>query len=745
MTTKISKVLQAALEYEKHGWSVIPLHGINKNGYCTCKEGKDCENPGKHSRVLWREFQERRPTADDIRSWWQRWPRSNIGIITGKVSGLIVLDIDGLQGEETLRREKLHVPATVISRTGGGGWHYFFKHPGFECRNFAGKSGETLLPNVDFRGDGGLIVVPPSRHRSGNLYEWAIPPEDSAISDAPEWLLELIKKQAGLNGGGKVHPEDWEKDIPEGQRNDTLARLAGSLFSKNNIPDGQIFEMIWFVNLQRCKPPLDRKEVEEIVKSVAKTHKRNRKQSTAQVKKFSDSTSENFIFGDIRNAQRLREEFNGDMFYSPERKKWIRWSGKVWEIDLGEAALYSYVKQVINAIAKAAIKAPTREEQEALFKEALSLSSLSKQKSMIEQCSKERAAQIFVDDLDADPWLFCCENGTIDLRTGDLRPHRREDFITKMSPVAYDPNAKSEVFEAYLERVLPDKDVRQYVQKAGGYSLTGSVAEEKLFFAFGPQAGGKSTMIEAIRSVLGPHAVALGFDTLLKRKYSRSGEARPDLAKLVGVRFASAVEAGADQEFDEELINRLTGGDTVTARHLYGEEFDFKPVVKLWLASNNMPSVSGPVGAIWRRLRLIPFNLSIPENERDKTLKIKLQTTEKPAILAWLVEGCLAWQKEGLKEPAAVRALTSKEQNDSDPLKFFLEDCCILKPDATVRNPELWAAYLAWAKANKIKPLGRKTFSQMLMARPGIDNYTSNGKIWTGIGLLAKTAEETPY
>ena len=123
-----------------------------------------------------------------------------------------------------------------------------------------------------------------------------------------------------------------------------------------------------------------------------------------------------------------------------------------------------------------------------------------------------------------DPWLFCCENGTIDLRTGDLRPHRREDFITKMSPVAYDPNAKSEVFEAYLERVLPDKDVRQYVQKAGGYSLTGSVAEEKLFFAFGPQAGGKSTMIEAIRSVLGPHAVALGFDTLLKRKYSRSGK-----------------------------------------------------------------------------------------------------------------------------------------------------------------------------------------------------------------------------
>ncbi len=481
--------------------------------------------------------------------------------------------------------------------------------------------------------------------------------------------------------------------------------------------------------------PVDLQEIlQKITESSAMTEKDSFKEKVK---------STGFFSGDVKNARRLIKNFDGNMRYSPERKKWLHWSGKVWEVDLGEAALYSYVKATINDIAIQAVNATDPGKQEQLLKEAYSLSNLNKQKNMIEQASKEKAAQVLTVCLDTDPWLFCCENGTVSLKTGELQPHKREDYITKLCPVVYDPDAKSELLDSFLERVLPDKSVRRYVQKAAGYSLTGSTAEEKLFFAFGPPAGGKSTLIEAIRSVLGPHAAALSFDTLLKRKYSRSGEARPDLAKLVGVRFASATEAGDNQNFDEELINRLTGGDTITARHLYGEEFDFKPIVKLWLAANNIPRVSGPAGAIWRRLRLIPFDLTIPENERDPSLKIRLQTTERAAILAWMMEGCLLWQQEGLKEPAAVRALTSKEQDDSDPLKFFIEDRCILDQGATVRNPDLWAEYLAWAKGNRIKPLGRKTFAQALLSCPGIDQYNSGGRIWTGIGILASNSEFT--
>lgn len=452
-----------------------------------------------------------------------------------------------------------------------------------------------------------------------------------------------------------------------------------------------------------------------------------------------------FFSGDVKNARRLIKNFDRNMRYSPERKKWLHWNGKVWEVDFGEAALYSYVKATINDIAIQAVNATDPGKQEQLLKEAYSLSNLSKQKNMIEQASKEKAVQIFVENMDADPWLFCCESGTIDLRTGRLREHRRKDFITKIAPVGYDPDAKSELFDEFLKHVLPDKDVRCYVQKAAGYSLTGSTAEEKLFFAFGPPASGKSTFIETVRGIMGPHAVVLGFDTLLKQKYARSGAARPDLAKLMGVRFASAVEAGGDQEFDEELINRLTGGDTITARHLYGEEFDFKPIVKLWLAANNIPQVSGPAGAIWRRLRLIPFNVSIPPKERDKTLKIKLQTTEAPAVLAWMVEGCLLWQKEGLEEPEAIRKLTEKEQGDSDPLKFFIEDCCLLDPQATVRNPALWKAYSSWARETRAIKMSQNRLTRTLGARPGIDSYRNNGRVWVGIGLISEQYQEEPF
>ena len=275
MATKTpSKRLKAALDYEKLGWSIIPLHSIESDGRCTCGE-PECDKPGKHPRILWKRgkknYQETRATPEEISNWWTRWPQSNIGIVTGAVSNIIVLDVDGPEGEATLRSRELHTPATIIAKTGGGGWHYIYNHPGFPCHNFSEKTGETILPKVDFRGDGGYIAAPPSRHKSMNYYEWSLSPDYAAPVDAPEWLLELIRKQAGLDGGQsgqKVNPDEWEQEIPQGRRNDTLARLAGSLLSKRNIPLDAVIEMIYAVNNANCKPPLERDEVETIVKSV---------------------------------------------------------------------------------------------------------------------------------------------------------------------------------------------------------------------------------------------------------------------------------------------------------------------------------------------------------------------------------------------------------------------------------------------------------------------------------------------
>ncbi len=260
-----------ALTYYRLGWSVVPLHSTNGGG-CTCKLGVSCTSPGKHPRVGWTQLQNRRPTELEIHQWWKRWPDANIGVITGAVSGIIVLDVDGLKGRETLGNGKYHLPPTATAATGGGGWHYVYKHPGGNCRNFAGKTGETILPNVDFRGDGGLIVVAPSMHISGKRYEWLITPKDEPPAEAPQWLVKLIREQAqrGENGqGARLDPEDWSAELTEGNRNTELTKRAGSLLAKGKMGQEDAFPMLMAWNQEHCKPPLEEQEVKQIVESIA--------------------------------------------------------------------------------------------------------------------------------------------------------------------------------------------------------------------------------------------------------------------------------------------------------------------------------------------------------------------------------------------------------------------------------------------------------------------------------------------
>lgn len=273
-STKQPRLLGPALDYLKLGWSVVPLYGIRQadNKYiCNCREGTDCKSPGKHTRVKWTDYQSTRATEAEILSWWQRWPVSNIGIITGKVSGIIVLDVDGPEGERTIKQQGLVIPPTVISKTGRG-WHYIYRHPGFECRNFASKIGKTILPNVDFRGDGGLIVAPPSKHYSGAEYVWGMGmgPSMMSIAPAPEWLLKLIKEQSqAVAGGGRtLSREDWSRKIRDGERNVELTRRAGSLLTKMTPAEALTMLIAW--NKKHCDPPKTDAEVQTIVDSIAK-------------------------------------------------------------------------------------------------------------------------------------------------------------------------------------------------------------------------------------------------------------------------------------------------------------------------------------------------------------------------------------------------------------------------------------------------------------------------------------------
>ncbi|NLA04716.1 MAG: hypothetical protein GX881_03240 [Firmicutes bacterium] len=441
---------------------------------------------------------------------------------------------------------------------------------------------------------------------------------------------------------------------------------------------------------------------------------------------------------DIGNARRFALQAAGNFRYLYERKVWICWTGKRWDVD-STGAVMRLAKRVALSIYREVEFATDAEERSSISQHAYRTESKNRLDAMVSLAQSEPGISIGQLSLDNDPWLFNCQNGTLDLRTGELREHRREDFITKLAPVEFIPEAKSELLESFLERILPDPDVQRYVQKALGYSLTGDTGLEKLFFAFGPPATGKSTLLAAVQEAIGDYSATADFETFLRRS-SVSGAPRNDIARLIGKRFVASVEVEDGKRLAEGLVNQLTGGDTVTARFLYSESFEFRPQFKLWLAANNRPSISGPEGAIWRRLVQIPFLEEIPAGERDPDVKARLRGSERAAVLAWLVQGCLAWQQEGLQEPKAVQGLTEEYRDESDPLRDFIEECCTINPGAQVVNGDIWAAYRDWVKASGERyPLGRKRFSQALMGR-GLDQYQettgSRRRIWLGIGLL---------
>lgn len=317
--------------------------------------------------------------------------------------------------------------------------------------------------------------------------------------------------------------------------------------------------------------------------------------------------------------------------------------------------------------------------------------------AMIEVAKARPGIAIAADELDADPWALNVLNGTIDLRTGDLRPHNRADLLTKLAPVEYHPGRRDDRLTQFLRDATgDDADVIDFLQLVAGYTATGLTIEEILLLIFGPEASGKSTFLDMLRAVLGDYAQTIDCGMLMQNKAGRSaGNATPEIACLAGARLAAGSESDSGRELAEAVTKNLTGGEPITARHLYAEQFSFRPQFKLWLAMNHCPRVSAEDGAIWRRILRIGFEHTVPPERRDKTLKPYLRDPDggAPAVLAWAVEGCLRWQKEGLHVPEAVKRSTTAYRQESDPLAAFIEDCLAFEPMAWTPWHDIWTAY----------------------------------------------------
>lgn len=418
---------------------------------------------------------------------------------------------------------------------------------------------------------------------------------------------------------------------------------------------------------------------------------------------------------DLGNADLFADQWGGLVRFVPERG-WMIYDHRRWAID-SQRQVMVLAMGVAKGIADPdwRAKSQARGKLNAMLKLAETLLPAS------------------MSDFDNDPWLFNCTNGTLDLRTGELQPHHPSHRLTRLAPVKYDPDASSAQWEQFVSEVMSeDQEVIDYLQRAVGYSLTGITNEQCLFFCLGRGRNGKSVFIEAVQAMMGEY----GLNSTTKTVMKNSGAIPNNVARLAGARFVALNETGEGQQFDEPLIKDLTGGDTMTARYLFKEYFDFTPQCKLWIRGNHAPMIVGTDEGIWRRFRIIPFSVQIPDSQCDPALLDKLKAN-LPGILLWAVRGCLQWQASGLAAPQAVIDSVAQYRKESDPIGLFIEECCVLDPDAVVQATALYQAYRMWAtQAGEVK-LSQFKFGRSLSSR-GFERRKVSTKVYVGLTLKAE-------
>jgi putative DNA primase/helicase len=442
------------------------------------------------------------------------------------------------------------------------------------------------------------------------------------------------------------------------------------------------------------------------------------------------------LCSDVGNAARFVHQHRGQFRWCCPQGQWYVWGGTHWAIDDREKLLAAAKDTALTILEEARAEASDSHRAE-LIRHAGRSQNRERLKAMVELAKPELA--IVTDEFDGDPWLFNCANGTLDLRTGTLREHDPEDSLTKLSNVVYDEEAAAPTWEVFINRIFDgDADLIGYVQRLLGSMLTGDISEQILPVFWGQGANGKSTLLDAVVAVLGDYADSAAPDLLMQRS---SDEHPTELADLMGKRLVVASESEKNRKLKIQLVKRLTGDEKIKARFMRQDYFTFTRQFKLILVTNNKPRVDEDSEAVWRRLRLVPFTVVIPEKERDPRLLEKLKA-EASGILRWLVEGCLAWQRDGLCEPSIVKSVTGEYRKESNPIEQFFEECCVFEDGAWEASRILLETYRQWCAEAGEEPESDREFFNCLRrhgCRDGRKERTTRG--WCGIRLLQQTCD----
>jgi putative DNA primase/helicase len=716
MKIKWASPQSAALSLGKtKGWRLVPLHSV-KDGVCSCGcRDPKCNSRGKHSRITkWPE--NAASDAGTLRSWFESWPEANLGQAMG--NGMVGLDFDprhgGLQSLARLEADYGPLPATLKVVTHNGGFHLRF----LTLFDFPNKHLDGF-PGIDIRSAGGLMVCPPSWHYSGAQYQfenYALP-----VAEIPVWLLDLLTsiltsspKKKSCRRTKNQHAEK----VPEGERHDDAVSRAGSM-RRRGFSGAAIFSALKSDNEDRYAPPLDDDELRDIAFDVA-----------VRYEPVVEDVPGRVLVTEESNAERLLTKYSSDLKFAADRQTWIVWNGRLWNVADTGAAL-RMVADVVRQIYYEAAGQPTDDLRMKFAAWATKSESHHVQEHTLMMARKDKRVEIlkFMETFDCYPLLLNFRNGTYELDRGRFREHRREDFLTKALPFDYDAGARCPTFWNFLADALPDEAVREYFRRFIRLCLSGDTSAQSWWMAYGPTASGKSTALSILRSIMGPYAAALPENYFLINK----NQADYFTGNLQGVRLTTAVETGETRTLDVAKVKALTGQDVISAQRKYEHFFDFRPEMKLILATNHRPRIPSTDESIWRRVKVIGFNYTVPPDQRVENLAATIAANEAAGIVNWAIGA----QGKISDEPEAVRRAVNEYRSAEDVVNSFLTECTERIPGARSSVREICRVFNAWAEAEGVSKLSKKKLTQEML-RLGVERDSLDAsRFWIGINICS--------
>lgn len=711
-------------------------------------------------------------TIDDSKEFYDELLRTdrNIAIQTGERSGIVAIDIDPKNGGSLKSLEKVFgaLPETLTFRTRSGGRHLIYAYPenAGDLRNPTGK----LATGVDVRANGGYIVAPTSyvedEHGAG---KYSIE-HDVPIAPLPDAIAARIRRApASLITREHVtlppehyqwvldkHRENIERarDAEEGTRDDVVySRLCSSMQLTFSVPDEVLTPEKVREDFERNIPyrikDLDGK-YERALQYASKTPREYPWLITVSADIITQclnnyepeprNVADIMMRTESERADWIVERANGNIKYAPEIG-WLVWNGQVWHEN--ESAVFEFVRQANRLLwldyEVARRENPLPDEAKAFVWRMNGAFGIKNVLSMMQHHPQVRVHDIEV--FDSHPELVSVANGTIDLRTGELYDHRKEDYITKLINVEYDPNAPRERWEQFLREVFPDdpENMARYVKTLFGYALTGFNSEHIFPVFNGRGRNGKSVMIDVIKHIMGPYAQGLLQDALDERSSNRDGE----MAKMRGKRLAVLSETNDNATIDEAFVKRITGDSRLPGRALYRASFEFRRQFLLLMVTNHKPDFRSQGESVWERVHLVEFKKFFSEEEREYGLDERLMHQEARGILAWLVEGAVEWTRNGLFVPERVKLATADYKVSTDKLAEWLADRTVDGSDYKVVASELWSDYNAYMKERELRPEYRsnKAFFNTLEEKRYEKVRGAKNKVYF-LGLRLKTEEE---